>query len=1022
MATCRQWLPCLCGVIVSLILAGAVRASAATPASRVLILESFDQGVVPFSTVSSVFRTSLARDAGRPVEFYEASLDTARFFEQEDEDALVQFLTRRTRSRPVNLVVPIGGPAARFVIRHRNELFPEVPVLFTGVDPRHFSREPKQPNSVLITHAIDPRIFVEDMLQLRSDTTNIAVVFGASALEKFWAAECRKEWQTFTNRLNFSWIEGLSLKETMEKVHRQPPHSFVFFGMFLLDGEGVPYDGAEGLKQVLAAANAPVYGVFSQYLGLGITGGRLYRESETAKVAAKAAIRILDGEPVETIPDSIARFGPPVYDSRELTRWSIAPKALPAGSVFQFAGPTFWDRNWGRVLGLAALCVLELGLIVALALKTAALRREHTTATVIADLSSRFITLPPDKLDGEIREAQSWICKSLKIDASALWQWPAGSPEKAALTHLYRPAGGPPVPSPMNATDHFPWCLGRLQSGQIVSVSSLEELPPEASRDAEVWRQHEVKSNLTFPLSVGGQVFGALGFHTTQCERKWSNPDVTALRVVAQIFTNALTRRNTDEALRNSEEQLNLAADSAGAGLWGLNLATGVYWLTDRSRSILGVKPDEILTQERFLSIVHPEDRGAISAKLEAALRTQEAVALEYRICCEDGTTRWLLGRGRVQGQNAHPEQVMGVVMDVTTRKSAEAALREAQSTLEAIVESTDDLIWSVEPVSFGLMTFNQGMAQHFMSHRGIRVTKGMMPQHLFSSEDSAQRWRSLYQKALESGPFSTEYTTFDGTMTLHLSLSVLQREGRVFGISVFGKDITQQKRVEQDLRAFSGRLIAAQEVERARLARELHDDVSQRLASLAIEVGRDQARSGSTAKDDTARFVRDELVRLGQDVHALSYRLHPSILEDLGLPAALRAEAEHCERLGDVRVSLGIQAMPEILPSEVALCVFRVVQEALRNAMRHSGAQFVAVTLRGADSGLHLGVQDNGCGFDPGKPREKPSLGLASMRERAYCLGGEFNVESWPGRGTSIYAWIPLAKTENQRPALERL
>ena len=149
----------------------------------------------------------------------------------------------------------------------------------------------------------------------------------------------------------------------------------------------------------------------------------------------------------------------------------------------------------------------------------------------------------------------------------------------------------------------------------------------------------------------------------------------------------------------------------------------------------------------------------------------------------------------------------------------------------------------------------------------------------------------------------------------------------RRFGVI---RDITEQKHAEEALRNFSARLIGAQEEERARLARELHDDITQRLARLAIDVGRSEAGMPAPPLDETGRSVREELIRLSEDVHALSYRLHPSILEDLGLAAALKAEAERFERQRASAIELKVEALPDSVSSDAALCLFRVAQEAL--------------------------------------------------------------------------------------------
>ena len=228
----------------------------------------------------------------------------------------------------------------------------------------------------------------------------------------------------------------------------------------------------------------------------------------------------------------------------------------------------------------------------------------------------------------------------------------------------------------------------------------------------------------------------------------------------------------------------------------------------------------------------------------------------------------------------------------------------------------------------------------------------------------------------------------------------------RMLGASV---DITARKQAEEAASKLSGRLINAQEEERARLARELHDDITQRLARLAIDVGRCELGTAGVPPAETAREVREGLVRLSEDVHALSYRLHPAVLEDLGLVEALKAESERFTRRESIPVEMKLREPPQPIPRDAALCLFRVAQEALRNVGRHARARQVEISLHGTDGGLQVAIRDDGAGFDPALDRARPSLGLASMRERVHLLGGELDIDSAPGHGTTILAWVPL-------------
>ena len=218
-----------------------------------------------------------------------------------------------------------------------------------------------------------------------------------------------------------------------------------------------------------------------------------------------------------------------------------------------------------------------------------------------------------------------------------------------------------------------------------------------------------------------------------------------------------------------------------------------------------------------------------------------------------------------------------------------------------------------------------------------------------------------------------------------------------------------RRRRAEFDAEGLAGRLVTAHEDERRRLARELHDDVTQRLAGLAIEAAELEGGRTGAGNAEAAHSIRVGLAELGEDIHALSYRLHPSVIEDLGLVEALRIECDRVAQQGTLRVSFDCRGVPKKLSADAALCLFRVAQEALRNVERHAQASKVDVSVVGRNEGIALAVRDDGAGFDSSSTAKRASLGLASMRERVRILDGRFDIESGPGIGTSLSAWLPL-------------
>ncbi len=230
----------------------------------------------------------------------------------------------------------------------------------------------------------------------------------------------------------------------------------------------------------------------------------------------------------------------------------------------------------------------------------------------------------------------------------------------------------------------------------------------------------------------------------------------------------------------------------------------------------------------------------------------------------------------------------------------------------------------------------------------------------------------------------------------------------------IFASALTR-KRAEDALQNLSGRLISAQEEERRRLARELHDDVSQRLAVLAIEAGKLEQQSHYTPDFIHGKLqgMKDHIVKLAGDIHRISRQLHPSILDDLGLVDAMESECRRFSDLEGIPVKFTADRFPEGTPKDVSLCLYRVTQESLRNIAKHSKATDARVTLTRKNGSVFLSVEDSGVGFEPAKARVMPGLGLASMEERVRLINGSLSIHSAPGKGTVIEIQAPLASTD---------
>jgi signal transduction histidine kinase len=219
-----------------------------------------------------------------------------------------------------------------------------------------------------------------------------------------------------------------------------------------------------------------------------------------------------------------------------------------------------------------------------------------------------------------------------------------------------------------------------------------------------------------------------------------------------------------------------------------------------------------------------------------------------------------------------------------------------------------------------------------------------------------------------------------------------------------------QSRQTEESLIHLSGRLINAQEEERKRIARELHDDLNQSMALLSIELAQlGQRIQKPRGLRSVVQSLQTQAQEISAEIHRLSYRLHPSKLDHLGLAAAVEGLCEEHFRNHELRIVFHQKGFPASIPNDVSLCVFRVAQESLRNCLKHSGARKAQVVLEKVDGTVRLSVSDDGCGFDTKSEAMKQGLGFTSMKERLHLVGGEMQVHSLPLRGTRIEISVPL-------------
>ena len=474
-----------------------------------------------------------------------------------------------------------------------------------------------------------------------------------------------------------------------------------------------------------------------------------------------------------------------------------------------------------------------------------------------------------------------------------------------------------------------------------------------------------------------------------------------------------------EQELAKANEQLRLAIEAGSVGGWDFDVKSAKNVWFGKAYAQLGMATDETSgLREEFWARVHEDDRERLQNTLQTAKDKREEFTEEFRVVWRDGTTHWLRSRGRYYyAANGEAERMLGISVDVTESKEAEKALRESEQRFR-LAEQAGRMYSFEWDVATGTVVRSSEHLEVLGVTQPLRTTHQQFVDRIHP--DDRATFLSTVAGLTPENPAAE--ITYRVRMADHRAPVWLKSSGCAFFDSkgkmlrVIGMvaDITPLKRAEEELSAMTRKLIEAQEQERARIGRELHDDINQRLAMLSIELKRLQ--DNPSAIDTRVQELRNRVEEISVDVQALSHDLHSSKLEYLGVVAGIKSWCrEFSERQKmDVDFKSDVQS---VLPVEIGRTLLRVLQEALHNASKHSGARRVGVQLEETSGEIHLIVRDWGKGFNVEAALQGSGLGLTSMRERVRLVSGTITIDSEPQRGTSIHVRVPIPS----EPASER-
>ena len=424
---------------------------------------------------------------------------------------------------------------------------------------------------------------------------------------------------------------------------------------------------------------------------------------------------------------------------------------------------------------------------------------------LVARISTRFINLSCSEIPNSINLALQEISDFSKVDTSFIIKF---SDDKTFINMIYEwvtPGLTPHIENIQNFPyNSFSWANARAMQGEVVYFTSLLELPEEAAIDREIWHENNIKSLISIPLNYQGSCFGVLGFATFDQEKAWSENSVRLLKIVGEIFTNALQRQQAELELQQQEQRWQLAIKGNKDGIWDHDLISGRHFLSPRCREMLGYEDNEITTFSEWLNLIYLTDQEILKTAFEAHLTRQTPYySSEYRMRCKDGSYKWLLARGQALWNEAGiPIRAVGSITDITERKQAEAAIFQLNQELETRVQQRTAALQiseaELQKLNQELLRSNQDLEQfaYIASHdlqeplRAIigftQILEAKYQEHLDESAqryikiiiDAGKRMHQLVHDLLKYSRVSIrdeEFTVIDSNQVLNQAMINLQ-------------------------------------------------------------------------------------------------------------------------------------------------------------------------------------------------------------------------------------------------------
>jgi PAS domain S-box-containing protein len=1020
----------------------------ATEPRSVLLIYADPRLAPAIVTIDQSLRQTIVASVPGPVRFHTEYLDLS-WFPGLPEGEIGRIMGLKYAAARFDVVVPCGQEALRFALRERSRLFPGVPIVFCTIEDGALDGMTLPPDVTGVTTFRDWAASLDLILSLHPGTRQIVFIGGSGPIERGWEALARTTFARYERRLTFTYLTGRPIEEIVAAVDRLSEGSVILFNVFLRDVTGRSFSSPEALHLVAPAARVPMYGAAESQLGHGIVGGVLVSYEAQARAAGELAARVLGGAPLG--PAEVVRRVPSVraFDARQLARWGIDERRLPAGSVVRFREPSLWREYRWHAVAVLGFVLAQSALVVGLLAERRRRRRVRAHLderlrfeTLMADLAAAFVEIPAREVDARIGQALDRIVRELEVDRVTLAEVreDAGTLQ---VTHASVREGAPPLPRALT-TDAWPWSQARLRQGQAVCFARLADLPPEAERDRRSFETVGTCSMAVVPVIAAGVVRGALSCSMTRREREWPDDLVQRLRLLADTFAVVLMRQRAESALEESEGRFQAMVDAAPVLMWragpdGLCTGFNREWLRFTGRTLaqeLG---------EGWLEGVHPADRETCRGEYLAALGERRPFTLGYRLRRADGVYRDVLDRGvpRLGADSAFGGYV-GSAVDVTEVKAAQQVLVESLALRSAIFGSLYGLVAAVDRTGV-IVAVNESWTRALGEGGGEVWSAGVGVNYLdvchraaaagdASAAEAAEAMRAVLAGRVEHQLIEYACRGPAGERWYAMIIEPFRRpEG---GLVIAHVDVTRRRRAEEAVQREREELAHALRVATlGELATSLAHEINQPLAAIASNAQAAQRLLGGGVLDpeipEMLHDIRADAQRAAQIIRRLRVLFkkehaerHPVDVTEVikEVVALLRKELERRE----ITLEVALHAdLPRVLGDIVQLqqVLLNVLVNATEAMGRERGPRDLRVATGVGEPGvLSITVRDSGVGVPPGELERifqrfvttKPEglgMGLSISRSIVDAHGGRIWATANPDGGLTVHIELPYVE-----------